>query len=319
MGDPVFGAARPLDLRPDGPLDAFAVLDDLADAAQVAHLVEMDHFVREKYAFRLLCIRYLASRGWRWFGEEIDHRAGARTDEYLRSGDETLLDPIEEPDWYTAGPLATGPPRPHPADALARWQRQQAVWVREHAPGARWFGFDVGGDDHEYLRLANAATSFEELGPAMAYREERMHARVDAVLDRALAAGEKVALLAGSIHLAKDDLGIEAPGAVGPGGGAVRSIGHHTTARVDGAVLALWLLYGPGRTASPWLPAPGSLHPVPGTVNEGLTADHDRPVLLPVRRRDDPVQVTQMHDLVLTCRLHEQADAVVFAPTVTPL
>jgi hypothetical protein len=61
--------AVPVDLDdPDADLTPFAVLDDLADRARVAFLVEMDHFVKEKSAFRLLCIRYLASSGWRWFG-----------------------------------------------------------------------------------------------------------------------------------------------------------------------------------------------------------------------------------------------------------
>ena len=40
-----------------GDLAPFAVLDRLAGAARVAYLVEMDHFIAEKYDFRLLCIR----------------------------------------------------------------------------------------------------------------------------------------------------------------------------------------------------------------------------------------------------------------------
>lgn len=89
-----------------GDLAPFGVLDELADRARVAYLVEMDHFIAEKSAFRLLCIRYLASRGWRWFGEEVDVRIGQRLDGYLLTGDESLLDRLEEDPWYTSGILA---------------------------------------------------------------------------------------------------------------------------------------------------------------------------------------------------------------------
>lgn len=302
-----------------GALDAFSVLDELADAARVAFLVEMDHFIHEKYAFRLLCVRYLASRGWRWFGEELDPRLGARTDEYLRTGDETLLAPIDEPEWYTSGILATAPPRPHPAEALAAEQARQARAVRATVPDARWFGFDIGGDDEEYLAMANAAESFEALGPAMAHREQRMHERVASVLDANPA--ERVALMAGSTHLLKDDRLVDAPGAVGPGGGVVPSIGHHVAQElVDGPVLAIWLLHGSGTSANPWLPPPGRLRPARGTVDGDLARRLRHPALLPVDRAPTGRRrVTQMHNLVLACELRTQVDAVVFVPEVTPI
>jgi len=67
-----------------GDLTPFSVLDRAADSARVAFVGEMDHFIEEKYAYRLLCIRYLVSRGWRWFGEEIPASQGRRAAEGSR-------------------------------------------------------------------------------------------------------------------------------------------------------------------------------------------------------------------------------------------
>lgn len=279
-----------------------SVLDDLADAADVAFLVEMDHFVHEKYDFRLLCIRYLASRGWRIFGEEIDHRVGERTDAYLRTGQESYLEPIEEPDWYTSGILTKAKRIPEYDTEQARF----ATVVREAVPDARWFGFDVGADDTDYLDLANAANTYDELGPAMALRERSMHERVDAVL----AGGERVALMAGSTHLLKHD--IDASPA-GPGGGAVPSIGHHVAE--TRSVFSIWMLNGSGRTSSPWV---SELQPQPGTLNAELAMRYDEPVLV-LPESDTSMRITQMHNIVLECNLHEQVDAIVFVPEVTPL
>ncbi len=37
-----------------------------------------------------------------------------------------------------------------------------------------------------------------------------------------------------------------------------------------------------------------------------------------VERSEDEQRIGPLHNLVLTCRLHEQADAVVFYPEVSP-
>jgi hypothetical protein len=110
-----------------------SALDERAARARVAFIVEMDHFVKEKYDFRLLCIRYLASRGWTVFGEEIDRRLGARYDEYLRTGDESLLDPIDEPPWFSSGVLAAGMTH-QPTAQLDAEQRAFLRRVRHVAP-----------------------------------------------------------------------------------------------------------------------------------------------------------------------------------------
>lgn len=294
------------------------MLDDLAERARVAYLVEMDHFIHEKYEFRLLCMRYLASRGWTWFGEELDHRQGERLDAYLQGGDDALLDPIDEDPWYTAGIFAESSKR-HPAAAMGAENKRFAQALRRTVPGARYFGFDVGADDTEYLALANAATSYEEVRPAMAYRERLMHERVRDVFDAS--DGAKIALMAGSLHLMKDDALVDAPGVgAGPGGDTDDSIGHFVAHELaDGPVLSIWLLHGTGTSANPWLPPPGTLAPQPDTLDEALLREWTQPCLMTVEPEAEPQRVTQMHNQVMTCRLSDQVDAIIFAPTVTPL
>ena len=73
----------------------------------------------------------------------------------------------------------------------------------EPCPIARRFSFDSDGHDTDYVELAEAATTYEELRPAMARREQIMHEKVAQVLrDNS---SEKVALLAAAQHLLKDD------------------------------------------------------------------------------------------------------------------
>jgi hypothetical protein len=278
----------------------------------------MDHFIAEKSAFRLLCIRYLASRGWRWFGEEVDPRVGERLDRYLLSGDEAYLEPLVEDRWYRTGVLAEASSRFDDA-AMQRDRAELVRRVRLFVPAARWFGFDIGGADREYLAAANAATSYADLASVMALRERVMHDRVAEFLGSH--AGERVALLAGSTHLAKDDDGIDAPAVTGPGGGSERSIGHHVAHQLTTApVLSIWCLHGEGRSANPYLPAPGALQPALGTLNAELLEQGDEPCFMRVDAEDTRERsVTQMHNAVLTCRLAAQVDAIVFVPHVTPL
>jgi len=299
-----------------GDLAPFQLLDDLADQAELAYLVEMDHFIHEKYDFRLLCIRYLASRGWRWFGEELAADRGARADRYLTSGDVRLLDPVDEPPWFTTGVLVNDR---QPTTALDSEHARFMQAVRRTVPRARWFGFDADSRDVDYLGAANRADTFQALRPAMALREQIMFRNVARV--RADNPTEKLALMAGSTHLLKDDDDADAPGVgAGPGGDTEHSIGHRVARDLtDEPILALWLLHGDGASANPWLPPPGRLHPAPGTVDEQLLATHEQPCIVPAPRDGARRSVTQMHNLVLECDLSRQVDAIVFAPHVTPL
>ncbi len=312
------GRAVPIELNgKDGDLAPFAILDELADRARIAFLVEMDHFISEKSEFRLLCIRYLASRGWRWFGEEVDWRVGQRLDRFLTEGTESLLEPLIEKPWYETGILAR--PTSRQDDVSMQLDRARLVRaVRTAVPGARWFGFDIGATDTDYLAAANSAETSEDLRPAMAIRERKIHARVGDVLRKH--PQDKVALMAGSTHLAKNDDAIDTPGVVGPGGAIVHSIGHHVVHDLtDSAVLSIWFLHGTGHSDNPYLGASGTLVPAPGTLNAELLDRVGRPCLLRVDDDREWRSITQMHNAVLHCRLAEQVDAIVFAPVVSPL
>ena len=71
--------------------EVLALLDiNIADADFV-FLGETDHFVHEKADFRLLFCRYLMSRGWHSFAEELGWSDGVRVNRYLSTGDETSL------------------------------------------------------------------------------------------------------------------------------------------------------------------------------------------------------------------------------------
>jgi hypothetical protein len=228
-----------------------------------------------------------------------------------------LLDAIDEANWYTTGVLAGATAR-HPKAAFGAEQRRFHTAVREFVPGARWFGFDIGATDEEYIRLANAANTFEELAPVMALRERLMYEHVERVLDEN--PGEKIALMAGSLHLMKNDDRVEAPGVTGPGGDTDYSIGHYVTnVLARGPVLSIWLLHGRGRSANPWLPSPGELTPGDETFDAELLERWDRPCLLVVGDDRAERRITQMHNAVMRCRLGDQVDAIVFAPEVTPL
>ena len=75
--------------------------------------------------------------------------------------------------------------------------------------------------------------------------------------------GERVALMAGSTHLLKDDDAARTSGiGAGPGGHTDYSLGHRVARELTGQrVLAIWLLHGEGTSANPWLPPPGRLAP----------------------------------------------------------
>jgi hypothetical protein len=280
-----------------GDLAPFALLDDLADRARVAYLGEMDHFVNEKYDFRLLCIRYLASRGWRIVGEEWPE--------------------LEHQRPFTHGVLANAR---QPTSVLDAAQARFHDALRRAVPDARWFSFDADARDTDYVELASAAATYEALQPAMARREEIMQEKVARVLHEH--PDDKVVLLAAAQHLLKDDDRVHPrAGTSGPGGGVVHSIGHHVAHELaDAPVLSLWFLHGEGTSANPWLPPPGHLEPQAGTFDAELLARHgDGPCLVRVAEDHHRRSVTAMHNTVLQCRFAEQVDAIVFAPRVTPL
>jgi erythromycin esterase-like protein len=82
----------PAEAEPDpGLLDA---LDPWLEGKRIVLLGEANHFIHEKYAYRLLFLRYLHSRGWRHVGEELAWSDGRRVDRYLASGDPAHLERV---------------------------------------------------------------------------------------------------------------------------------------------------------------------------------------------------------------------------------
>ncbi len=59
-----------------------AVFDPLLAGRDAVFLGEMDHFVHEKTDFRLLLVRYLASRGRSRLAEEMSWSDGVRVGRY---------------------------------------------------------------------------------------------------------------------------------------------------------------------------------------------------------------------------------------------
>lgn len=290
--------AIPIELDGEhGDIGPFAVLDHLADRCRVAFIGEMDHFVAEKLPVRLLVCRYLASRGWSIFGEEWPETEHQRP--------------------YQRGILAN---ERQPTTALDTDHARFREALARAVPGARWFSFDADGRDTDYVELAEAATTYEELRPAMARREQIMHEKVARVLEDN--PGEKIALLAAAQHLLKDDTTVSDAGVgAGPGGGSVRSIGHYVAHELapDLRVLSFWFLHGRGTTVNPWLPPPGRLEPVAGTFDAELLERVRRPCLVPVHEDRQLRTVTAMHNQALRCRFSEQVDAIVFVPEVSPI
>jgi hypothetical protein len=193
--------------------------------------------------------------------------------------------------------------------------RRAVQALRRTIPGARYFGFDSGGGDAEYLRIANTVTTYEEAQAFMAYRETLMHDRVAAVASANPAA--KIALMAGGAHLAKEDARLHATSLMSAGGHRAPTIGHHVCHELtDQPVLAIWLLYGGGRTASPYVPG-GELSVPDGTLNAELRRSAGQPSLVAIGA--DSGRHTLISFGSITCELAEQVDAIVFAPEVTPV
>jgi erythromycin esterase-like protein len=86
-------AAIPLPASPEEPLGerAQAALDRMLAGKRFVFLGEPDHFIVEKYPFRLLLIKYLLERGWRHVGMETGRSVGWRVDRYLETGDTSYL------------------------------------------------------------------------------------------------------------------------------------------------------------------------------------------------------------------------------------
>lgn len=86
-------AAFPLPTSAEEPLNerAQAALDRMLAGKRFVFLGEPDHFIVEKYPFRLTLTRYLFARGWRHVSMETGQSVGWCVDRYLETGDASYL------------------------------------------------------------------------------------------------------------------------------------------------------------------------------------------------------------------------------------
>lgn len=137
-------------------IELLASLDPLVTGADIFALGELNHFVHEKSDFRLFFARYLISRGWTNFAEELGRSDGVRVDRFYQTGDARELDRLpsfghrthlrEDRDDRPTG-LFKRSFDSYPADLFRAEQGRFYRGLRQAAGGARirHFGFDIDG------------------------------------------------------------------------------------------------------------------------------------------------------------------------------
>lgn len=143
-------AAVPLepDAIAETDVERLAFLDPLLADKRLAFVGESNHFVHEKIPYRILLLRYLASRGFKVVGEELSWSDGLRIDRYLRTGDEAWLGRVTA-HGYSGDARADRDDEPGgilraPDYPTAAFRAEQTRFTHAlRALGVRFFGFDV--------------------------------------------------------------------------------------------------------------------------------------------------------------------------------
>ncbi len=401
-------------------IEKLAIFDDALERSRIVFLAEQNHFVHEKYDYRLWFLRYLFSRGFRHVGEELSWSDGIQIDRYLATGNPAALDRVatygyrgawrtdrnDEPTGYLRESWDNYPEEVFRAEQLQLARALRALSeVRTEGERLHFFGFDVdavpgvayeqideclalaaedpavaklrrllervhgetieqeierldavlgwmreredglsgvvrfGGasfaallrsaltlrESLDYMRVAHPAKTLEGLLPALAQREELMHAHVEHVVE-GLAANEKLVLMAANDHLCKDVSGIRRHTSGAPvGGKAVPPIGTFVARRYPGQVFSIWFLYERGRDSQPFASLGNDLRSPARSMNRRLgkagdafvlaTASTD-PESAPLR---EEAQLVSLYNTTYRARLADQADAICFVRDVTPL
>jgi len=173
LGGWVSANAIALDPRDWSPADGRGFLDSELDAVEFVYLGEPDHYIQEKYDYRLGLIRYLVDRGFTYIGMEMGYSDGLRIDRYLESGDAAILEEVAlygHRDEYVAGlpdVMEAELARPY-LDAFVDEERAflaELLQVSSSLPGderLHWFGFDIdivpGGGYVDAERVLDAAS-----------------------------------------------------------------------------------------------------------------------------------------------------------------
>jgi len=140
-------------------IEKLAFLDELLGDKRLVFLGEEDHWIHEKGDFRLLLLRYLFSRGWRYVGEELGWSDGSRIDRYIETGDESYLDRIatygyrgalrtdrdDKPTGILKDTLERYPVREFAAEQIRLAKALRTVNESRRPGSARlhYFGFDI--------------------------------------------------------------------------------------------------------------------------------------------------------------------------------
>jgi erythromycin esterase-like protein len=128
-----------------------SILDPLVVDKRFAYIGESDHFIHEKYAYRLAMLNYLAGHGFTHVGEEIGASDGMRIDRFIETGDESQLERItiygysgasrSDRDDTPTGILRDSFGSAYPTAQFAAEQKRFAHGLRKI--GLHFFGFDI--------------------------------------------------------------------------------------------------------------------------------------------------------------------------------
>jgi len=170
-----YAAERAIEFKDPDAIDENArrlsILDPLVAGKRFAYVGESDHFIHEKYAYRLLMLKYLAGRGFTHVGEEIGASDGMRIDRFLATGDESQLERVavygysgairRDRDDTPTGILRSSFGDAYPTALFAAEQKRFAHGIRKI--GLRLFGFDIdalpGGGYEDLAEMLDSVAS----------------------------------------------------------------------------------------------------------------------------------------------------------------
>jgi erythromycin esterase-like protein len=160
-------------------IERFSILDPILAGKRIVYLGEEDHWVHEKSDYRLLMLRYLYSRGFRYVGEELGWSDGLRVDRYLETGDESHLERIatygyrgdirtdrdDQPTGFFKDPTGNYPVQEFKSEQIRLTKALQAIHQKEpENERLHFFGFDID---------TLAGGGYEDLGELLKPKQNR--------------------------------------------------------------------------------------------------------------------------------------------------
>ena len=143
-----------------------SILDPLIAGKRFAYIGESDHFIHEKYPYRLAMLNYLAARGFTHLGEELGASDGMRIARFIETGDDSQLERVtiygykgasrSDRDDTPTGILRDSFGDAYPTAQFAAEQKRFAHGLRKF--GVRFFGFDIDplpGGGYELAAVLN--------------------------------------------------------------------------------------------------------------------------------------------------------------------